>query len=167
MKRTLLILIVLSLAWTQAQAQEFSINGRFGIRFDLLIPGIHLGLEAGTPEWQIGIRGSANPYLIVNNFTLDVYIRYVFPEGTAFYIGAGRRWITAILSSPSTDWHGLIGVQFPSQFFIEIQPGILSGTSCGPIEQPLPVQNRTPPCGSIKTYETFSFVATVGWSWRF
>ncbi len=163
--KKLVLILVLLYGWTAANAQDITINGNFGIRFDLLIPGIHLGIEVGIPEWQLGVRGAINLLIIVNLVSVDAYLRYRFAENWSLYLGGGKRWYISPITFPSDEWHGLLGVQYYT-FFIEIQPGIIRGTTCGPIE-PAAAQNKTPACGSSKPYETFSFFATLGWSWRF
>jgi hypothetical protein len=185
MKRFVLIFIVMLLSWTNAKAQEFSVQGRFGVLLDIGLPypyvnsfvpvpflGLQLGVEFGTNEWQIGARVSISDLVIVlNNLSFDVYVRYQQSDGISPYLGVGYRLNIPLLpvgNSVFTDWHGLLGIQFPSNFFIELTPGISSGTVYyyGPMVAPAS-QTRFSPYSSKEDVTRFILMVSIGWSWRF
>jgi hypothetical protein len=185
MKRFVLIFIVMLLSWTNAKAQDFSVHGRFGVLFDVgvLYPqtnyafplpffGFQLGVEGGTNDWQLGLRVTASDFFIfLNNLSFDVYVRYQQLDGISAYLGFGYRWNIPLLpigNSVFTDWHGLLGIQFPSNFFIELTPGISSGTVYyyGPMPAPTS-QTKTPPYSSKEDVTRFILIVSIGWNWRF
>jgi hypothetical protein len=185
MKHFLVVFAVILLSWTNAKAQDFSIQGRFGVVLDVgvtypysnsSIPlpflGFQLGIEVGTNEWQFGLRATISDFFIfLNNLSFDVYLRYSQPDGISAYLGFGYRWNIPLLpigNSVFTDWHGLLGIQFSSDFFIEFTPGVSSGTiyTYGPISPPT-AQTRTPPYSSKEDVTRFILVVSVGWNWRF
>jgi hypothetical protein len=185
MKRFIFVVVVMVLSWTNAKAQDFSVRGRFGVLAEIaafypqsnsLLPlpffGLQIGIEVGINDWQLGIRAAASDLVIfLNNLSLDVYLRYSQPGGMSAYLGFGYRWNIPLLpfgSSVFTDWHGLLGIQFPSDFFVEFTPGISSGTIYyyGPIPAPAS-QTRTPPYSSKEDVTRFILIVSIGWSWRF
>ncbi len=185
MKRFVLIFVVMLLSWTSVKAQDFSVQGRFGVLFDVgvLYPqtnyafplpffGFQLGIEVGMNDWHMGFRLTASDFFVfLNNISFDVYLRYPQPEGISVYLGFGYRWNIPLLpigNSVFTDWHGLLGIQFPSDFFIELTPGISSGTiyNYGPLAAPA-LQTRTPPYSSKEDVSRFILVVGIGWNWRF
>jgi hypothetical protein len=185
MKRSLLVVLVVMLSWTNVKAQDFSIQGRFGVLFDVgvLYPqtnyafplpffGFQLGIEVGTNQWQLGLRATASDFVIfLNNLSFDLYLRYSQPDGISGYLGFGYRWNIPLLpigNSTFTDWHGLLGIQLPNQVFIEFTPGISSGTiyNYGPLAAPAS-QTRTPPYSSKEEVSRFILMVSIGWNWRF
>jgi hypothetical protein len=185
MKRFLFVVLVVMLSWTNVKAQDFSVQGRLGVLFDVgvLYPqtnnafplaffGFQLGVEVGTNDWQMGLRVTASDFLIfLNNLSFDVYVRYQQLDGISAYLGFGYRWNIPLLpigNSVFTDWHGLLGIQFPSDFFIELTPGISSGTVYyyGLVVTPAS-QTRTPPYSGKEDVMRFILVVSVGWNWRF
>jgi hypothetical protein len=185
MKRFVLIFVVVLLSWTNAKAQDFSVQGRFGALFDVgaLYPqtnyafplpffGFQLGIEVGTNDWQVGLRATASDFFIVlNNLSVDVYLRYSPPDSIGAYLGFGYRWNIPLLplgNSVFADWHGLLGIQFANHFFIEFTPGISSGTVYyyGPMVAPAS-QTRFSPYSSKEDVIRFILMVSLGWSWRF
>jgi hypothetical protein len=137
------MIVVLALAvLPTARAQTFSVAyGSYGSLHTFFSPDFgafpHFGAfvagEVDLERFNIGARLSGTSFLFLMwTVGLDAYVGYTLESGLNIYIGAGARlwaiWFPASLSF--SDLHGLIGVRFPNDFFLELAPGVTFQPRC-------------------------------------
>jgi hypothetical protein len=165
---TAALALALALFSSPARAQTFSVSyggqislhGLLGSGFGV-VPhfGAFVAGDLGFGAFNVGARLTGSSLLfLLWNIGADVYAGYTLQSGLNVYFGAGGRLWTILypVSGSFGELHGLVGVRFPSGFYLEVTPGATLGQACN--VQPPAGQ----PCSSFQTTVTPSVGLNFG-----
>ena len=159
MKRMLLIALVMLIGHT-AHAQSFgmTIGGRLeavpnvytqdATVFFAPTLGFEYALEFRSQPFTVGARVAISSLLLLYwHVQADLYVGYTLGDGLMPYGGIGYSIKAAVVGAVNEDIHALLGVRWPSGFFLEVTPGLGFASVCVPNNQPM---NMGPYCAEYK-----------------
>ena len=169
MKRILLIALLVLIGHA-AHAQTFGVTlgGRLELvpllsRVDatlVFVPtlGADLGAEMRFAPITVGARlALSSLVLLFWHAQADLYVGYTLPEGPMLYAGVGYSTNATIFGGGNDDVHALLGVRWPSGWWLEVTPGIGTTSICTDTQSPLGQG-----CSSYKNVQGFVIGAHFG-----
>jgi hypothetical protein len=96
------------------------------------LPELELGYETIVGDGILGLHGSIFTVVLYGSLQLDAYYRPQLNQSSSPYFGAGVGLEYFFLGVNHYNVHGLIGVDLPYSWFIELTPGLTWGQTSGP-----------------------------------